>query len=102
MGSEDRAASPIHRRCIGDASPIHWRASSTSAIHGRRRRGANRAPHRAASAMRRRCGGDPPTPSAPAPSRRPRPSSLCGLTVLKGPQDTHKYIHTHNYPGKAT
>ncbi len=25
MGSEDRAASPIHRQCIADASAMHWR-----------------------------------------------------------------------------
>eukprot|EP00959_Pyramimonas_sp_CCMP1952_P170955 3572556-Pyramimonas_sp.AAC.1 len=27
MGSEDRAASPVHRRCIGDASAMHRRCT---------------------------------------------------------------------------
>eukprot|EP00959_Pyramimonas_sp_CCMP1952_P321476 6727074-Pyramimonas_sp.AAC.1 len=65
MGSRDRAASPTHRRCTGDAS-------ATSAMHRRRRRGENWAPHRRCladvSAMRR----DPPTPSARTPTARPR------------------------------
>eukprot|EP00959_Pyramimonas_sp_CCMP1952_P168345 3517523-Pyramimonas_sp.AAC.1 len=49
MGSEARAASPMHRRYISDAS-------ATSAMHRRGQRGENRAPRRAASPLQRRCG----------------------------------------------
>eukprot|EP00959_Pyramimonas_sp_CCMP1952_P099220 2074334-Pyramimonas_sp.AAC.1 len=55
MRSEDRAASPMHRRCIGVENI-----------------GPHIEPHRrcivAAPGMRR----DPPTPSTPSPSGRPR------------------------------
>eukprot|EP00959_Pyramimonas_sp_CCMP1952_P348574 7302293-Pyramimonas_sp.AAC.1 len=49
MGSKDRVASPMHRRCIDDASAI-------LAVHRRHWRGRFRAPHRAASPMHRGCG----------------------------------------------
>eukprot|EP00959_Pyramimonas_sp_CCMP1952_P289185 6048023-Pyramimonas_sp.AAC.1 len=39
----------MHRRCNGNASV-------TSAMHWRRQRGENRAPHRADEKMHRRCG----------------------------------------------
>eukprot|EP00959_Pyramimonas_sp_CCMP1952_P110767 2317271-Pyramimonas_sp.AAC.1 len=57
MGSEDRAALPIHRRCGSMRNPIF--STPTSAMH-RRCIGD-------ASATRR----DPPTSSTPTPSRRP-------------------------------
>eukprot|EP00959_Pyramimonas_sp_CCMP1952_P410049 8593928-Pyramimonas_sp.AAC.1 len=70
MGSKDRAASPMHRRCIGDASATSaWgnMGSTSSRIVD-------------ASAMRR----DPLTPSR-TPSRRPR---TWGGTIITLPERT--------------
>eukprot|EP00959_Pyramimonas_sp_CCMP1952_P111001 2322182-Pyramimonas_sp.AAC.1 len=76
MWSEDRAASPIHRRRIGHASAMQRRctvdASPTRMMHRPRRRGRHRAPHRAAPPMYRPWGCDSPTPSTGTPSGRPR------------------------------
>eukprot|EP00959_Pyramimonas_sp_CCMP1952_P331561 6943011-Pyramimonas_sp.AAC.1 len=61
MGPKDRAALPMHRRCIGDASATSaWETTGST---------SNRIVD--ASAMRR----DPPTPSTRTPSRKPNNSA---------------------------
>eukprot|EP00959_Pyramimonas_sp_CCMP1952_P064216 1341185-Pyramimonas_sp.AAC.1 len=57
MGSEDRAASKVHRRCGPDFSTPTW------PMHGRCIADASAMPH------------DPPTPSARTPFVRPLASS---------------------------
>eukprot|EP00959_Pyramimonas_sp_CCMP1952_P378551 7929946-Pyramimonas_sp.AAC.1 len=78
MGSEDRAASPMHRRCGSMCSPIC--VTSTSPMHRQRRRCIA-----GASPMHRRCIADVsairrdhPTPSTPTPSKRPLPGAFDG------------------------
>eukprot|EP00959_Pyramimonas_sp_CCMP1952_P316988 6634944-Pyramimonas_sp.AAC.1 len=57
MWSEDRAVSPTRNPGLTDASPIHRRCSGdASAMHQRRRGGEHRAPRRAAPPMHRRRG----------------------------------------------
>eukprot|EP00959_Pyramimonas_sp_CCMP1952_P002902 59976-Pyramimonas_sp.AAC.1 len=69
MGSEARAASPIHRRCIGDASAMHWRHRRCIGDVVVENIWPHIEPQRCwisdASAMRR----DPPTSSTPTPCR---------------------------------
>eukprot|EP00959_Pyramimonas_sp_CCMP1952_P289914 6063545-Pyramimonas_sp.AAC.1 len=53
MGPEDRASSPMHHWCIGDASTIHRRRRRCVGDVGIKE---NRAPQRAASPLHRRSG----------------------------------------------
>eukprot|EP00959_Pyramimonas_sp_CCMP1952_P427590 8955240-Pyramimonas_sp.AAC.1 len=74
MGSEDRAAFAIRWRCIGDAWAMHVRCivdvGDAPAKSAWTKSGSTSSHIVDASAMRR--DRDPPTPSTPTPSRRPR------------------------------
>eukprot|EP00959_Pyramimonas_sp_CCMP1952_P223305 4668250-Pyramimonas_sp.AAC.1 len=79
MESENVAASPIHRRCVADASAMHRPCSSdvrdTSDVGVERRLSPTSSRIADALPMHRR---DPPTPSSPTPYGRPRASEEGG------------------------